>query len=403
LYLWAFIAPINDEIWARVPSLIFYTAAILSAWAFFPDKENKTQRIIFTLLPAISYYALYYATDARSYALLLFLSVNLFLLTLNLAQKIRGNRQIKPQFFVLYFLLSLCSAFTHYLGAVLTGVYGFILCAYALKYKKYFLRVFAVCGAVFILLALWATPQAMQNLANLNGGYWTKDTPLLEAVYEVNKLLFTSNAAVFIIDFICLCSLYQIWRREKHLLQSPSFVVPAAACAVIYALCAVLYFKINFFMSRYFIAVMPCAFYLFAYFIAYAGARKKLFLFLASVAFCLITWTSFLNFRAGKINSEARDAAQFIIAKEPAAKERFYYLKPFYPPEAQEGVASFYFKKLGDGAKFFNAALPEGKTAFKKNFDKTSLIWIITCDFDEVKNLGAQGAHIIGQTCISFK
>ncbi|WP_424245051.1 putative membrane protein [Elusimicrobium posterum] len=172
MYLWGCIVPFKNEIIVRAPSFIFSISALAAAWFYFPFKENKTQRIIFTTFMAVSSYPVVYASDARSYSLLLLLSTILTFFTVNTARKIYEGAEIKNKEFVIYFILSLLISYTHYYGSLLAGCTTAVLMAYALYKKKYFFKISAAYIPVFILISLWIAPQIMFNQGHINGGWW---------------------------------------------------------------------------------------------------------------------------------------------------------------------------------------------------------------------------------------
>ncbi|XRK14520.1 energy-coupling factor transporter transmembrane protein EcfT [Elusimicrobium posterum] len=187
-------------------------------------------------------------------------------------------------------------------------------------------------------------------------------------------------------------------KEDRKVFLSPAFIVPVSVMALVFIFSAVFYIKINFFINRFFICLLPCGFLLFSFFMAWAAQRNKWFVLLNTVVLASILFSAFyIVVTKPKQNADSREIAQYLMEKEPVAEKRFYYASPLYPPLSEAPALGWYFKKFGDTAQFINIDSQEGSKALQE-YPYVTHIWAPVCGMNG--DFGGEEMEIKHFSCI---
>ena len=114
LKIWFFVLPAN-ELWARIPSLIFGSINIFAIYIFTKSIFNKHIALLSALLLALHPYHVFVSVTARGYSLLILLVT----LSLYFFFKIFVQNQTQQKNKVIFAVTNLLLAFTHLTGVLI--------------------------------------------------------------------------------------------------------------------------------------------------------------------------------------------------------------------------------------------------------------------------------------------
>jgi len=137
LYLWRHLVPYADESSIRAASLIPAILACLSPLLYSSRVMAYERRLAVTLLLACSHGVLYYAAEARGYALLLLFAVNASFLFLSILEAMRSGSGRIGWRVLLLSLLSVAAAWTHLFGILLAAALFAVLTLTAIVRRRH--------------------------------------------------------------------------------------------------------------------------------------------------------------------------------------------------------------------------------------------------------------------------
>ena len=144
---WSSLAFGQSEIAAHVPSVLFGVLTVCAA-AILPGASlSRSSRVALPLLLAVSPGAVWYAREARSYALLLLLSTRITLASIRLLGCMRGEDSDARGALTILTMAALLASFTHYFGFLLTMA-AFFTCFLLADSRHRTVIVLAGCGVV---------------------------------------------------------------------------------------------------------------------------------------------------------------------------------------------------------------------------------------------------------------
>lgn len=122
----------SGEFWVRLPSALFGTLSIVAiALVTFQISGNRVAAILAAILLAFSDHHLYYSREARSYALLMFLSLLTFLLLL------RALLRRKVLWWIAFAAIAVLGLYTSYLFTLILGCLGLYAAAWLVfEYRR---------------------------------------------------------------------------------------------------------------------------------------------------------------------------------------------------------------------------------------------------------------------------
>ncbi len=199
-------------IFARILSFIFSVATFfylrkLSNY-FTISISMKKQFIIFLMLPGVLYWNPYDAQalfNIRMYSL----SAMFFVMSFYYILKYLNNDS--KYSLSLIIILSICSSYTHYFSAMMSGILILSYCVYFLAIKSYkYFSIFLFIGMGFLIFNIpWIGYSSLNQLGNVSKGYWIGYGLLLK-----NMLLILLIAFLFTYMFVKLITVNKSDKRR---------------------------------------------------------------------------------------------------------------------------------------------------------------------------------------------
>jgi uncharacterized membrane protein len=141
----------QSEIVARAPSVLFGILTVCAA-AILPGASlSRSTRVALPLLLAVSPGAVWYAREARSYALLLLLSTLITVACIRLLRWMPREGRAARGSLIMFSVAALLASFTHYFGFLLTMA-AFFTCFLLVDSRHRAIVVLFGCGAVALLV-----------------------------------------------------------------------------------------------------------------------------------------------------------------------------------------------------------------------------------------------------------
>lgn len=343
----------GPELWLRLPSLIFGMGALFCSWYFFPKHFGKSSRLLFTAWIGCNTYMILYSQQARSYSLVLLLSVCLTFCFLNMVRTIFQKKPISLGQWGIFAGLALMLEWCHYFGTLLVGVFCAFLFVFALKNKqklKFFIMIPLGLG---IACLPWLIPNFLMQLKfqRLGGNWWANTYSLSDAPAVFLRIFFYSfwgKCWGGILFFVGLIG--RILRYKRTGSWGPYFreiTVLGGVLAVVFCVTFAISFKTYMFVGRYFTVVLPAG-YLLLILLWKPLYDKYLLMKLACVVVLSLELLSFVSLY--KVLKEPNVISSRIVSQ-------FYrdYLKnreimvvamEAFPPSAMPAMYGFYVNKV---------------------------------------------------------
>jgi uncharacterized membrane protein len=248
----------QSEIAVRAPSA-FFGALTLGAVAMIPGSVlSRSSRLPFLLLLAISPGAVWYAREARSYALLLLLSTVTTLACLWFVKSSQHEARNARIAVVMLGVVSALASFTHYFGFILAAA-AFLTCFVLTNSQRRVGLVLAGTG-VAACVAPWVAYHS--QLIDPHRATWIGELSLAASLHWFEYLSFggTSSLAVFMGTAAVLIATGG-WHRLMG--SSSNIWACVLLCAVTLVVAAAISFHTPILTSRNMIVVLP-ALYLIA-------------------------------------------------------------------------------------------------------------------------------------------
>lgn len=348
LWLYNHLVPYGPEWILRLPSLLFSLLGLVLAWSLFPRYLLRITRWIFVLLLSCNFYLLLYAQQARSYSLMLCLSIVLTFLYLNIARCISHHRPVPTKWWVAYAICSLLLCWSHYFGALLFGLFSVILGINAWNEKQPLRPTVITTLLVLIGFSPWLVPNLIENLSQSRfSGNWWGNSPLSWKLVRLWIEFFFSSLKIFyVLSLLILAGgFYSFWRwrvqkiwpfkREMVLLLLP--MVTAGTFTLLMSI------KIFWLIWRYFTPFVPCLYLFVALLITPLCKRYCIALLL----FLCFVWFSFQLFIGIHPYFElgyyfpARGAMEIYQQAFPD-KDLYVVAMEAFPPESLPKMYAFY-------------------------------------------------------------
>ena len=255
LFFWAKLFGVS-ELSARLPSMIFGTISILVILYYGPKIIGIKQAFLLAALLSISSPAIRYSHEARSYSLLILLSVILMLHSIKLVmerkQEIVSNRMV-----TINILLGFLLCYTHYFGAALYFSNTLILFFYLRKSRLKIL----VAGVFSMLLFV---PWLVTNLMNIETGVanWITQKSFSVSLEMLGRNSFyNQNFYLLVLLFVLIMFLVSA-RKSPDLFNSVVFSGLVVAVSMFTVFCTNLVRPII--VSRYLLAFLPYTYFIVA-------------------------------------------------------------------------------------------------------------------------------------------
>jgi uncharacterized membrane protein len=351
--LWFWIRLLSDyEPIVRGFSLICSLLAVSYLYGWGKRLDGCTRILILTFF-ATSWLFSYYAQEARSYALLLFLST----VTIGLFVVDDGSRKSYWQILCAVILLAL----THYFGLILAGG---VLCWLFCQNLKYPKRLMPVCGVAVIAL-VWPVIQYFEGAlgSKAGGKFWIQVdgafgtlTVFLQALAPVIKTFEAKLQIVLIVFSVSVLAILLVYRfRQACRFQNcfeKSVILKTLFCLVwVLATVTIIDTHTPISTERNYIALLPLVSILFG--LALGAVREIKY---ASIAILIVAicWGKMqLDHSHTLLKAKAtpfqnwKESAEYLV--HHAAGQKLYYLR-LNDTDEIDRVFNYYVQRFSKGA-----------------------------------------------------
>lgn len=255
LYFWTKLFGVS-ELSARFPSMLFGVVSILIILYYGPKIIGIKPAFLLAALLSTSWSAIRFSHEARSYSLLILLSVILMLHSIKLVME-RKQEMVSNRMVSLNILLGFLLCYTHYFGVVLYFSNAIILFLFL---KKSRLKI--MFASVFSMLLF--VPWFVTNLMNINtpGANWITQKPFFVSLEMLGKNSFyNQNLYLLVLLFVLIMFLVST-RRSPNLSNSVVFSGLVIAVSMFTVFCTNLVRPII--VSRYLLAFLPYTYFIVA-------------------------------------------------------------------------------------------------------------------------------------------
>lgn len=353
LWLYNHCVPYGPEVWLRLPSALCGVGAVVCGWLLFPRYLGKTARLIFTALLACSEYMILYSQQARAYAWVLLLAVPVTFMFLNMSRRVWHRKNISLKQWLWFGGLSLVLAWSHYFGTLLVGICYVLLFVQAWRYRRPLKMFWLVPLAVGVLFLPWLIPNFVAQLQQqrFEGYNWWANR-------DISLNSFREFLVFFSFSMVGRCAagvlgIAAIWgwirRRKKGLSRgySREIFLLAAVLGLALVFTAVISFKLFLFIGRYFTAMIPAVFLLFALLVAPLVRKNNLWriVFLVLIMAEVITFGKQIKGFLHPFTMPARMIGMFYRDFFAGRKVMVVPIEAF-PPQAMPAMYGFYINKV---------------------------------------------------------
>ncbi len=400
VWIWNHIAPYGPEFWLRLPSLFLGIASLVVAWCFFPKRFGKWARLIFLCLLSCNLYTIAYSQHARSYMLILLLSVILTYLFVCISHATRRNISVSRKTWVGFAITSFLLCWTHYFGALLFGVFSIILALQAWYYKRKMLCFLLVPCLVFAGFLPWLIPNffAQISLDRFSGNWWANEIPFWFSFLALLIFWTTSLEGAVVMGLLLLTfSLYRFLPLRKPIRFFPCPEILPFLLVIILFIAGVglVSLKTFMFITRYFIVLLPSVFLILS--LCFAPLiRKKPFWGFFLILLLIVNINSFWKqcstyAEIGDLKLPARKIAQ-IFRDRYADKEMFVIAMEAFPPQSMPAMYGFYVNKI------YKLNMPVYELFFMEEAkreallarQKDAVIWMPNCTQDKLSRISLE-------------
>lgn len=395
VWVWNHFAPYGPELWLRLPSFVLSLGALACAWFLFPKRFGKTARLLFAALLTCNMYMTIYGQHARSYMLVLILSIPLTFLFLNMSRAVWKKREVTARQWVQFGVLSLLLCWSHYFGALLFGVFSLALFGQAVYYKRSVKWFVIVPCAVFVCFLPWLVPNFMAQLEyrRFSGNWWATSHDAAKTLTDLLTFFFSTVKGSVAIGLAALAGGIWLYRKSKRrggFAYAREMILLSCVILAVLAAVGLISLRAYMFIGRYFTVILPSLYLVCALLLA-PLFRRSVIVSLVFTAFVILNAVVFWQ-------------QQKTLLKTPIMPSRlvsqfyrdFFRGRPMYviaveafPPPAMPAMYGFYVNKVYHlnvpVTELFslpeedrNAVLTRGKHAF---------VWMPNCFPDKLEQV----------------
>lgn len=331
----------DSEFALRLPSAI---AGILSIFFIaLLGKKLFSESIALTSasLLAFIWTPIYYSVEARSYSILLLLSIWQAILFFEMFKGL-GNREKSFNFYLsLLFLNSLALAYTHYFGLLLALLSNLFILIIAMK-RKSKLITFLLFNALFILAYLPFINIILNHFKNASS--WIKEPHIADFALF---LFFASGYSFFLITCCFLLLLFYFSKKKGKGKPVHNFNVIALLLWLFVPYLIAFFYSLAFtpiLSQRNLIILLPAAYLLFAYFISSLFKNTYSIIIIALILiFNLFFFSTYFDLYKEKVGIFGFEIT--IPHKQESRKAMLFFKNELQEYSDYEVFASVYFKE----------------------------------------------------------
>ena len=309
----------QSEIVARAPSVLFGILTVCVA-AILPGASlSCSSRVAFPLLLAVSPGAVWYAREARSYALLLLLSTLIVVACIRLLRCMPAEGRAARGPLTMLSVAALLASFTHYFGFLLTMA-AFFACFLLVDSRHRGVVILSGCGAVALFMP-WVVYHS--RFITSEQASWIGELSIAASIDWFKHLAFGGTASLLVFIGLAIAVLVTGgWRNGVA--RNSTIGACALLCLLTLAAAATISLHTPILTSRNMIVVLPA-----------------IYVIAAELTSCLIRrWgpivgTTYLVLQIGlmcqalaayytiDVNEQWRDSAALVLARPAVPRARF--------------------------------------------------------------------------------
>ena len=260
LYLWRHLVPGVDEFSIRAASLVPAALACLSPLIYSSRIMRLERRLAVMVLLSCSPGLLYFAGEARGYALVIFFSVNLCFLLLSAMQSLRAGGRTRAELALLS-TFCIAAAWTHFFGILLAASAFPILLAGSVVLRRHVLPIGVAAALTALAVMIWPLAQ-WSYMHEIAGSHWfisgAWDDMLAEAKWFAHQA-FGARWSVLAIGLLVVASMACTWSKRPG---NKELLLLLLALFFCWTIGLSLYVPI--FYARYFVVMLPAVYMLVA-------------------------------------------------------------------------------------------------------------------------------------------
>ena len=239
LYFWGKITSGSDfEI--RLLSYIFILVSFSASYFLLKKYYTKKIAILFVAISAFNPAVVYYAQEARSYALLYGLTNILVVLFYIIINNIRDNKKIEKNFLITYAILGVLVCYTHLFGYIIIFSLSSVALLYSVGFKRKNITASLFAASVFMAVmgVAWLLIHFNYGVIadKTQGGFWVKNN--FPGNILSFRYLFLGNSygeagfAIAFIGFILSPSAFMCALKKYLVILFPAILVIVTALLV---------------------------------------------------------------------------------------------------------------------------------------------------------------------------
>lgn len=259
LFGWNRLFPFTQT-WMHLFSALWSAATILIAWPLAPAYWSKLKKGIFVSLIACSFILSGYGAIVRTYSLSVFLTLVFSLLALRFVHGFSEGKTPSAGAWLAFFTVGLLGVYSHYFCTALFFITALLVFLYACYYKTGRAWAFFGTAAVFGLWCIWffgVVGFAYFQTGGGASGWWYK-TPMAKATFEIIVFLLGEQRLFTLTIYGAVVALVSFFfSYKKDILKQADMVLPLLQIIILLVVVALISRKVNLWMDRYFLPVMP--------------------------------------------------------------------------------------------------------------------------------------------------
>ncbi len=350
LFGWNHLFPFTPT-WMHLFSALLGAGALVAAWGCVPVSWTYLKKLIYVSLLSCSFVLVTYGPIVRTYSLSVLLSVIFSGWALRLIEQFSRGEKPTAKHWLVFFGVGLLGSYSHYFCSGLFFITALVVFLYACYYKIGRAWAFWGTAVVFAVWGLWAVKTLEFFVPSQAGGgetvQWWFGTPMAKATFETLQFLFGSLTLFQVISGVAAVALV-LWAmtyKTKALLQA-DIILPLAQLVLLVGVVALASLKVNLWLDRYFLPLLPALFILWTGLLDYLQKNMKLFLILWPLllfSWVQVYWTQ--EYIWWPEYTGLHDAFTYVTQSRQADKLLVDTRKTGYPDEALKRMLAFYLPK----------------------------------------------------------
>ncbi len=266
LFVWNRIFPFT-QFWMHLFSALWSVATVLVAWLLAPKYWSNLKKGIFVSLVACSFVLSAYGAIVRTYSLSVLLTTVFSLLALRFVHGFSEGKNPSVWAWLSFFTVGLLGAYSHYFATALFFITALLVFLYACYYKVGRAWAFFGTAVVFGLWCIWFFGVVGFSYFGVQGGAagWWYKTPLAKATLEIIVFLLGSQKLFTLTLYGVIVALVSFFfSYNKAVFKQADMMLPLLQIIILLGVVAFVSHKVNLWMDRYFLPVMPSLILVFA-------------------------------------------------------------------------------------------------------------------------------------------